>query len=111
MSGLNLSNLTADGRSTEFSVINARSGGDSTLKTIHVYGDFGTGTATLQTSPDGGTTWIDVLDDGGTAVAFTANGTTNVNIANSAPQDPLKISIDLASSTNPDLNFRYDEAR
>ncbi len=34
--------------------------------------DFGSGTVTIQVSPDGGTTWIALLVIG-TAVAFTAN--------------------------------------
>ncbi len=33
------------------------------------------GTLTVQRSSDGGTTWVDVTDNNGTAKAFTTNGT------------------------------------
>jgi len=49
--------------------------------TLWVFGgggnNFGSGAVTLQGSPDGGTTFIDIPDSGGTAITFTANGVTS----------------------------------
>lgn len=105
-----IANLTADGRSTAFPVYNPRSGGDSVFKTIFVQGDFGSGTATLQVSGDGGTTWVNVTDDAGSVIQFTANGARNVRIISDV-QLPTELSINLTGSTNPDLNFIIYENR
>ncbi len=78
--------------------------------TIFVYGDFGSGgTATLQASPDGGTTYIDVPDATGAATAFTANGMANFELyANGdvIAANRVNIRIALAGSTSPDLDIR-----
>lgn len=105
-----IANLTADGRSTAFPMYQARSGGDSSLKEIYVQGTFGSGTATLQVSADGGTTWVDATDDNGTSITFAANGVRNVQISSDA-QAPVLISINLAGSTSPDLNLIIFENR
>lgn len=44
---------------------------------LYVYGTFASATATVEVSPDGGTTWIDLVQptDLSTAYTFTANGT------------------------------------
>jgi hypothetical protein len=41
---------------------------------VTVWGNFGGGTATLQMSPDVGTTWINVDETGDAFVTFTASG-------------------------------------
>lgn len=43
--------------------------------TFSAYGNFGGGTATLQMSPDNGTTWINVDSSGEHYSTFAANGT------------------------------------
>ena len=67
-------------------------------------GTFGGGTATLQASPDGGTTWVDVLDQASTAITFTANKAVNVEVASDGLQ-PVRLSINLTGSTSPNLSF------
>ena len=96
--------LTADGRSTAFNLYNGpRGDGDSTEYTAYVQGTFDSGTATLQTSTDG-TNWVDVLDQSGAAVTFTANKSVNFT-HKSAAEDPAKVSVNLAGATSPSLNF------
>jgi hypothetical protein len=60
-------NLTADGVTDPVSWHGGR--GIATA-----WGNFGGGTATLQMSPDNGTTWINVDRPGDTYVTFTADG-------------------------------------
>ena len=81
--------------------------------TIFVYGgggnDFGNGTVTLQASPDGGTTFMDVTDQGGTAVTFGANGISNFELyANADPisGNQVQIRLALAGSTSPTIIYK-----
>jgi hypothetical protein len=60
-------NLTANGNTDPVSWYGGRG-------SAAAWGTFGGGTAKLQQSPDGGTTWIDVDRSGDTYVSFTANG-------------------------------------
>jgi hypothetical protein len=60
-------NLTANGTTDPLHWYGGRG-------TAAAWGNFGGGTATLQYSPDGGTTWINVDRTGDTYVTFTANG-------------------------------------
>ncbi len=94
--------LTADGRSEAITMQNARSGGDSTKKTVFVEGDFGTGTATLQVSSDKGATWVDVTNDAGAAVAFTSSGVRELSILSCALK-PVLVSIDLVGAAAPNV--------
>ena len=60
--------------------------------------DWGSGTATLEASCDGGTTWFSLLKpDGSTAVTFTANGYAN---ALACGKDAM-IRATLTGSTSP----------
>ena len=61
------------------------------------WGDFGGGTAALQMSPDGGTTWLNVDRPGDTYVTFTANGEGGIELA------PCFLRVNLTGATNPNL--------
>ena len=49
--------------------------------TIDCYGTFDSGTVTLYQSPDEGTTWIAMVDEFGSALAFSSNGSANFHRA------------------------------
>ena len=84
----------ADGQSATF----AWDGGRGTFT---AWGTFGSGTVKLQMSPDGGSTWIDMLDVNGNAVSETANGMALFELAAG-----VKIRADLSGSTSPTINTR-----
>lgn len=86
--------------------------------TVSVFGgggnNFGSGTVTLQHSPDGGDTFIDILDQSGTAVIFTADKTVNFELygnANNIPTEINQIRLALAGSTAPTLRYIIDDVR
>lgn len=68
--------------------------------TLFVTGDFGSGTVTLQASPDNGTTWVGVPDAAGNTVSFTANGIINFELF-SNPENPVMLRYNLAGSSSP----------
>jgi len=83
--------------------------------TLYVFGgggnNFGSGTVTLQASPDDGTTFIDVPDVAGTAVAFTANGMTNFELYSSRnikTGEVTQLRLALAGSTAPTIRYIID---
>lgn len=61
-------NLTANGATNPVRWYGGRG-------SIAVWGTFGGGTVTLQMSPDGGTTWLNVDHSSDNYVTFTAGGT------------------------------------
>lgn len=67
----------------------------------------GTGTATLQVSFDGGTTWETVVDQDGSNVAFTATG--HKQIAYAGPCD-LRVSVSGSSSLVATLDVIFGTA-
>jgi len=86
--------------------------------TLWVFGgggnNFGSGTVTLQSSPDGGTTFIDVPDSSGAAITFTANGMTNFELYGDG--DPVsatrtQIRLALAGSTAPTIRYVINDMR
>lgn len=82
--------------------------------TLYVYGTFGSGTASLLVSPDGGGTYINVTDSLGNNIAFTANGVVNFELYGNG--DPIanktvKLRLTLAGATSPDLNYVIDDVR
>jgi hypothetical protein len=86
--------------------------------TVWVYGgggnDFGSGTVTLQGSPDGGTTFIDIPDQAGTAITFTADGVTNFELygnADPVSSEVVQIRLALAGSTSPTIRYIIDDVR
>lgn len=91
--------LTADGRAT-FNAQNIR-GNSPNRYSYGGQGDFGGGTVTIELSYDGGTTWVDVIDNG-SAVTFTADRSDNIDV-NSDPLNPTIIGFSLAGSTDPNL--------
>lgn len=99
--------VSADGNSTAVTWESRRK--DTPNRgTVWAYGTFGGGTASLEASPDGGTTWVAILDQSGTAITFTANGVVNFELY--ADQDPIaanktKIRLTLAGATAPTLNY------
>lgn len=84
----------ADGDSAVFNY----SGGRAVFT---AYGTFGGGTCKLQMSPDGGTTWVDVTNDAGTAVSLTSAGLVQFHLSAG-----VKIKANLASSTGASLNCK-----
>lgn len=86
--------------------------------TVSVFGgggnNFGSGTVTLQHSPDGGTTFIDIIDQSGTAITFTADKTVNFELygnANNISAETNRIRLALAGSTAPTLRYIIDDVR
>lgn len=110
-----LTPLTADGRSTTVSLNSRRDGsGDGEItKTVFLTGTFGGGTATIQVSPDGGTTWVDALDSGLNVAAFTSDGYANITLqgTEAGAKVPALLSVDLASSSSPDLDITVFDNR
>jgi hypothetical protein len=63
--------------------------------TVVVAGTFGGGTVTLNASPDGGTTWVQVGYD----ARFTADGMANFQLPGG-----MQLRLTLSGATNPDLD-------
>lgn len=66
---------------------------------IGAFGTFGGGTLTIQLSYDSGTTWIAATDGSGSAGAFTADGTLNVEVGEAL------LRLTLAGATSPDIDI------
>lgn len=86
--------------------------------TVYVFGgggnNFGSGTVTLQASPDGGTTYIDIPDQSGVAITFTVNGMINFELyanANPIAAERVKIRLALSGSTAPTVRYIIDDLR
>lgn len=75
---------------------------DGAVKNIAIWGDFGSGTATLEGSPDGGTTWIVLKKNDGTDAAYTAAVIDKIDVLKTGMQTRVVLS----GSTSPDLNAR-----
>lgn len=96
-------NITADS-STLLCSVTKPIGLDRYFATVSVFGTFGSGTVTLQYSPDGGSTKIDVTQNG-TAVTFTANGGRNVELGFSNKLgEEILLYATMAGSTTPDVD-------
>ena len=82
--------------------IGKRTGVDMYEATIAVYGTFGGGTVTLQGSPDGGTTKINLRDISGSVVSITSDDVFNVRLgyANKLG-DELMLYANMSGSTTP----------
>ena len=97
--------ITANGDTT-IPLKNARDK-DRHIYTVYLSGTFGSGTITAFINVDG-TNDIPIKDAGGVAVSRTADDMFNFE-ANSDPQDPAKLIITMAGSTNAALNLNvYD---
>lgn len=74
--------------------------------TIAVSGSFGGGTVTLQMSPDGGTTKINLRDVTGTIASITANDAYNIELGyGSTNGDNIKLYASMAGATAPDVDI------
>lgn len=72
--------------------------------TLFVTGTFGSGTAAVYASPNGGTTSVALKDSSGTAISYTANGMTNFELM-SDPISPIVLQVTLTGATNPSLTI------
>lgn len=73
--------------------------------TIAVSGDFDGGTVTLQMSPDGGATKINIRDVTGTIASITANDAYNIELGlGSTNGDNIKLYATMDGSTSPDVS-------
>ena len=102
MSKHNLGKLTANGSTIPVRIYNTRRDLDDKY-TTHVVGTFGTGTVTIETSPDG----INFTSVGSNGV-FTENGQADLSLMSDAG-DPLLIQATLSGSAGSDVDiFLYD---
>ena len=69
------------------------------LGTLFVAGTFGGGTLKFQASPDG-TNWLDIPDQSGNAVSFTAAGMKNLEFGTGG----IKLRAVLSGATSPNIN-------
>lgn len=90
--------IKAEGISSDSSTDSWRHRGD--LASVVVQGTFDSGTATLEMSVDGGTTWVAV--DSSNA-ALTANGVFNTTLGE------CLLRVTLSGSTSPDLDVYYTD--
>ena len=86
--------------------------------TVYVFGgggnNFGSGTVTLRMSPDGGTTFIDMPDQTGSAITFTADGVTNFELygnQNPIGTEEVVFRLALTGSTSPTIRYIVDDVR
>jgi len=105
MSRHDLGTLTADGSTTGRKIYNSRMGKEDTYN-VYVFGTFGSGTVTVETSPDSGTTYVSVGSDG----VFTANGQVQLTLKSDA-ETPVLIRATIAGSTSPDVDITLFDAR
>lgn len=97
----NTASITADGTTFLVNVHKPQSA-DSYKATIHIAGSsFGGGTVKLQSSPDGGTTKVD-LKINGSAYSATANDVVNIELGNGGKNsDSIKLYAVMTGSTAP----------
>jgi len=100
-------NLTGNGR-VSIKAKNGRVGVDAAY-TIILYGNFGGGTITTQVSADGGSTFVNLIDDG-VAVTFTAGAGDNFRI-NSDELDPVFLGFNLVGATTPNITIKVYNAK
>lgn len=80
---------------------------------LFVYGNFGGGTVAVNISPDGGVTFIPMLDQLGNAVSFTSDGMQNFYLngcSNPIEDQQVVIQFALTGSTSPSLTYRIFDA-
>lgn len=94
------SGLDADGQTTPIVV----DFGANIVKFV-AWGTWGSGTLNIQRSPDGGTTWYNMKDAGGTEIALTVDGEVAVAVAYGE-----YVRASLSGSTSPDLQGRVEAA-
>lgn len=75
---------------------------DGAVKAVAVWGNFGSGTVTLQGSPDNGTTWITLKKTDGSDATFTANAIEKINVL----KNGLFLRATLSGATSPNVNAK-----
>lgn len=83
--------------------VNRRRDSQQWFASINAYGTFGSGTVTIQVSPDGGTTKYDVPNQAGTSTIFTANSIQNIELGNSDGLTNPKLYATMSGATNPSV--------
>lgn len=98
--------LSADTASTLIGVCYPPRNGDTYKASIHIQGTFGSGTLTLFTSADGGTTKLAMRDYSRTAYSLTAAEQIDVEfgVGNTA-ETSIRMYATLTGSTNPDIDI------
>lgn len=77
---------------------------DAYETTVFATGTFGSGTLTLQASPDGGTTKVTLKDVGGTTVSITADDVYNIRLGYAGKLgEEIKIYATMQGATNPNV--------
>lgn len=103
--------LSAQNTNTKlFTVHKPRNGSDSCTFTVAVSGTFGTGTVTINISPDAGVTLIPLAPISGTSGAFTANGAMTFKVGNGDTNSGAPaIYASIATAINPSITITaYD---
>lgn len=80
--------------------VDRRRDSPSFFASIVCYGTFGGGTITIQMSPDGGTTKMDVPNQAGASTTFTANSVQNIELGNGDGLTAMKLYATMAGSTS-----------
>lgn len=89
-----------------FTVHKPRNGSDCCTFTVGAYGDFGTGTVTVNISPDEGTTLLPLAPINGSSPSITAAGAYTFKVGNgSALSDAPSVYVAIGAATDPDLNI------
>lgn len=80
------------------------------LGTFVVWGTFGGGTVTWEMSPDGGTTFISLMDASGSPTTSSAADNFTTELGNgSTNSDDILLYASVATATNPSINIAvYD---
>ena len=73
--------------------------------TVFVTGSFGSGTVTIQASPDGGTTKVTLRDVAGTIVSITDNDVYNIRLGYAGKLgEEIQLYATIAGATTPDVD-------
>jgi hypothetical protein len=72
--------------------------------TVFATGAFGSGTVTIQASPDGGTTKVTLKDVGGTTVSITQDDVYNIRLGYAGKLgEEIKLYATMQGATDPDV--------
>lgn len=78
--------------------------------TVSIFGTFGSGTVTLQASPDSGTTKITLKDLTGTTYSATTNDMVGIELGTGATNsDAMILYAVMTGSTNPTVTVAVDD--
>lgn len=99
-------NVTGDTADVLLATVHRRRESQSYAASVFVQGSFGSGTATLQVSPDGGTTKYTIVDAAGEDAVFSANGYTNFVLGGGSENigEAPQIYVNLAGASGANLN-------